>query len=840
MPEKERKVLNKSNIKVLVGFLLVFLSIIIMLNYGYVSRFLYWVISFVIGGVFTYVAAFILLIYGISFIVKKKITYANIKFIAIGLFIAAIGAYIAVTNAMTISGDTYLTFDNFYDTFVDSLNLTNFPYVSITGTCGIVGYLLVAILNIAFTSTGTMIFAGCLIAVGTVIALLHPILSLVRSIKSMFEASIKRKYIDQAKKEEVKPLHLIEDERNAASLKPISVKKAPVEGKPIEQVGVPPVSEPIIESVEVVPERLTKSQRRKLEKARIKREKEEAKLLIIKEKEEARRLKAEAKARKKAKKVKVKPIKEVKQAPVAVPIAQSKPKEEKVKSEVEKPKPKVWKPVPFELLTDRKSEDDSEENIAICEERVKIINETFEDMGVGATIVSYKIGPSVTRFDVKTERNFSVKGIDKIMDDVSVRLGGINARFVPIVTGKTTSGIELPNKVRSVVNFKESLTDLPKPETGKLYIPFGKNISGDHIKADFLEAPHMLVCGTTGSGKSIFMHSFILSIIMRYSPEEVRLVMVDPKRVEFGKYREMPHLLCPVISEPGEANATIVKLVDEMEERFTILEATSCSNLKQYNQYAKENNLKPLPYIVLIIDEFADLIESCKTISQPVQRLGQKARAAGIHMVIATQRPDTSVITGAIKANFNTRVALATASAVDSVTILGEGGAEKLLGNGDLLISSPLISKTEKPRVQGCFVDNTEINRVVKYLKENYPAEYDDRFVGLLDKARKEANDFGVIHPSNDEDEKYEDVKRYVMETLDYCSTSKIQGTFGFGFPRASKIFKRLVEEGILEQSTSSNNAKGAKVLVTLGRSNDSDTQSEHPGSYSQSSFKGN
>ena len=245
-------------------------------------------------------------------------------------------------------------------------------------------------------------------------------------------------------------------------------------------------------------------------------------------------------------------------------------------------------------------------------------------------------------------------------------------------------------------------------------------------------------------------------------------------------------------------------------------------------------------YIVLVVDEFADLIETCKTISQPIQRLGAKARAAGIHMIIATQRPSTDIITGSIKANLAIRVALMTSSVTDSVVALGEGGAEKLLGNGDMLVSCPLISKQEKVRVQGCFVDNNEIIRAVRFIKEKYPLDYNPKFLNLLEKTRLNTEDFGVIHPSNNEDERYEEIKRYIMENKENCSISMIQREFSFGYTRSMKIFNRLIEENIIEKPTSGNSSKGAKVLVHIGSFKSVDEQSSNPGSYSQSKFESN
>ena len=472
----------------------------------------------------------------------------------------------------------------------------------------------------------------------------------------------------------------------------------------------------------------------------------------------------------------------------------------------------------IDLLETRDESAGKEENIRLANERQENINVIFNDLGIGASIVSYTIGPSVTQYDIQTEKNVSVSSLSKYINDISIRLGGLDCRFTPIVSGKPTYGLEIANKKSSLVNFKECIRKLDDGKYGKMYIPFGINISGDFICADLLDFPHLLVCGTTGSGKSIFMHSLIMSLIMRNTTDELKLIMVDPKRVEFAKYKEMPHLLCPPINDPMKAYYALNKLVDEMENRYNLFEDTGVSNLKQYNQEAEENGREKLPYIVLIIDEFADLMDTNRKCSEPVVRIGQKARAAGIHMVIATQRPSTNVITGTIKANIPTRVALSCSSYVDSMTILGEGGAEKLLGNGDMLVMCSLISKQGFARIQGAYVSNKEIARTVEYLKQNYEVKYDPRFLDLEEASKvapgQEIGD--MLEPKERPfDDKYEEVKKWVINE-EYTSISKIQRVFNFGFSRAGKIFEQLQKDGIVagRDEAGQQNSKGRRVLV--------------------------
>ena len=446
-----------------------------------------------------------------------------------------------------------------------------------------------------------------------------------------------------------------------------------------------------------------------------------------------------------------------------------------------------------------------------------LVPDVFENFHVGARCISYVVGPSVTRYNIEYANNVSVRSVEKLVDDISIRLGGVNARFEGVVEGQRYSGLEIPNAKITPVSFKEVFEQLPDVKEHPLAVMFGKNIDGKCIGADFDEFPHVLVAGTTGSGKSIYNHSLVCTLISRNSPEDLRLVLVDPKQVEMSKYEDLPHLLCPIINDANLAKLTLSKLVDEMNRRYGILKATGCSNIKQYNELREDDpNLEKLPYIVVFVDEYADLVDVCKDINGPIVSIAQKARAAGIHMLIATQRPSTNVITGTIKGNLPTRIALAVASYVDSTTILNEGGAEKLLGKGDMLVSSPLVSRVGMVRLQGCFIQNKEILRIVGYLKEHYPVYYDPNFCNLEEAARQEAGDvigspeFASSQEAGEE-AKYQSVKEWVM-ACDYMSMSKIQRECGVGFNRAGKFFKRLQTEGIIGTEVEGN--KGCPVLI--------------------------
>ncbi|MBP5092283.1 MAG: hypothetical protein J6328_07020 [Bacilli bacterium] len=531
---------------------------------------------------------------------------------------------------------------------------------------------------------------------------------------------------------------------------------------------------------------------------------------------------------------------------VIEPIIEAKPEVKKpldeqwitfgpVKQRAVKKRP-VYKMPNAELLKTYDDDPHAAQNEADCLERSELINQAFRDLKVGAFVESHTIGPSVTRYNIKTDASVSISAVKRIVDDVMVRLGGVLGRFQDVVQGSSTSGLEIPNKVQSLVSFRETFLAMPTDEKSNLFIPFGKSIEGKVVSADMSDFPHMLVSGSTGSGKSIFIHGLIMSLIMRNRPEDLKLVLVDPKRVEMGKYREIPHLLCPIIKEPTHAKVAMSKLCDEMERRYTLFEESNVSNIRQFNaDVAPEKGCEKLPFIIVIVDEYADLVDTCKDIGEPIVRLAQKARAAGIHLVIATQRPDTNVINGRIKANIAVRVALSLSSATDSMTVLGEGGAEKLSGHGDMLVKCDSVSRAGFTRLQGCFVSNGEIKAVVDMIKEQQRVIYDPNFIDLED----HSNDLEVptmvgptandVRRAADED-KYEMIKEAIM-AQEYTSISQIQRTFGVGFPRAGKIFNRLQAEGIVAaKSDSPSSSKGCRVLIHANTLN-----SENPGSLSQS-----
>lgn len=482
-----------------------------------------------------------------------------------------------------------------------------------------------------------------------------------------------------------------------------------------------------------------------------------------------------------------------------------------------------WVPPSTESLATYQTEEQVQANIDYATQCQETVNLAFQDFHIQASVVSFVIGPSVTRLLIDYPSTGSVKAVKSKIEDIARRLNGVAVRFAETVPGTPYSGLEIPNPVIATVSFKEIFEALPDASKHPTAIAFGKDISNKVTYADVADFPHLLVSGTSGSGKSVFVNSIITTLIARTSPENLKLVLVDPKRVEFNRYKEEPHLFCPVINEPNEAKVMLNKMVDFMNERYSKFEeADIATNIKEYNTWAHEHKAPTMPYIVIILDEYADLAYSCKEISGPLVLICQKARACGIHVIVSTQRPSTDVITGTIKANLNTRVSLMAASFTDSMTILDEGGAEDLRGYGDMLVKCSLISRSGLTRLQGCYIQPSEINSIVKYLKDRYKPQYEESFLDLTEEKNEPAtNPFGGASPENidNDEEKYNWIKEWAS-MQEYVSMSKIQRECSVGFNRAGKIVRRLQDEGILALESEGSN-RGFKVINGSSRFND-------------------
>ncbi|MBM3909740.1 MAG: DNA translocase FtsK [Firmicutes bacterium] len=479
------------------------------------------------------------------------------------------------------------------------------------------------------------------------------------------------------------------------------------------------------------------------------------------------------------------------------------------------------------ILDSRSALSDIEFNEQTTKKRVDILNQKFMALGIEASIVDYQIGPAVTAFDVKMAEGSQISQVKRVLGDLAVALGGFPMSLKELVPGKTVSQLEVLNERISMVGYKELLEDLRLQPLfkNKFVLPFGRNILGEVIALTPKEIIHLLVAGSSGSGKTVFVHSFLTSILMSATPSEAKILLIDPKKFELSKYKNLPHLLCPIISDFIEAKIALERLIDEMESRYEKFLETETISLETYNQFAADNDRSPLPLIFAVIDEYNDLINVNPQISDIVQRLAQKSRAAGIHLLIATQRPTTNILTGSIKNNLATIVALRVSKQVDSITMLGHAGAEILGGNGDMYLVNPLFARYGEIRVQAPYISDSEIQRICAFIRNQALPQYDERFLNLIDKQPQFADASGLPMALNEGlvDPLYLEIKA-AASVRNYVSMSWISRTYSTGYPRALKIFKQLQQEGIIDGSLDNpNNNRGRKVLVNPNFRDDDD-----------------
>lgn len=462
------------------------------------------------------------------------------------------------------------------------------------------------------------------------------------------------------------------------------------------------------------------------------------------------------------------------------------------------------------------------------EEKSKKLVETLETYGAKTRIVGIHRGPSVTRYELEPAAGVRVSKITGLSDDIALSLAATSVRIEAPVPGKACIGIEVPNSHRDTVSLRELIdSDEYRGSDGKLTFAVGKDIEGKIVMGDISKMPHVLVAGTTGSGKSVFTNSIILSILYHASPDDVKLILIDPKKVEFPIYNKIPHLLIPVVTEPLKAAGALGWAVNEMNKRYLMFEANNVKNLEGFNEMVLEEREKPeeerdeirskldlLPQIVIVIDEFADLMMAARSeVEDSVLKLAQLARAAGIHMIIATQSPRADVLTGLIKSNIPSRVSLSVASNVDSRVILDESGAEKLLGNGDLLYKPIGIRKPF--RIQSGFASPREIASVVNFLKSEHSAEYSQDIIDEVDentpqpKAEKGTADENIV--VNPDDDLVNQAITIIVQTQN-ASTAYLQRKLKLGFPRAARIMDEIEEMGIIGPQEGS---KPRKIMIT-------------------------
>ena len=451
----------------------------------------------------------------------------------------------------------------------------------------------------------------------------------------------------------------------------------------------------------------------------------------------------------------------------------------------------------LQLFAPDKPKDQSKEK-KIVRENIKILEETFASFGIKVTVERAEIGPSVTKYEIKPAVGVRVNRISNLADDLALALAAKDVRIEAPIPGKSLVGIEVPNSEIATVSFRELWEQSQTKAENLLEIPLGKAVNGTARAFDLSKMPHLLVAGSTGSGKSVAVNGIIASILMKARPDQVKFMMVDPKMVELSVYNDIPHLLIPVVTNPRKASKALQKVVDEMENRYELFAKVGVRNIAGFNAKVEEFNAQseykqiPLPLIVVIVDELADLMMvASKEVEDAIIRLGQKARAAGIHMILATQRPSVDVISGLIKANVPSRVAFAVSSGTDSRTILDENGAEKLLGRGDMLFKP--IDENHPVRLQGSFISDDDVERIVSFIKEQADADYDDSF----DPGEVSENDGEFSDGESGGDPLFEEAKALVIETQK-ASASMIQRRLSVGFNRATRLMEELEMAGVI------------------------------------------
>ena len=496
-----------------------------------------------------------------------------------------------------------------------------------------------------------------------------------------------------------------------------------------------------------------------------------------------------------------------------------------VQTEDETYEEKIYFKPPITLLNKPAKNNNKENEIAI-EQNIPIIQTVLGDFGIIGKVVAAHVGPSVTQYELEIKHGTKVSKVTGVNRELALALAAKDIRIQAPIPGKSTIGIELPNKKNSMVSVREILERMPSSlDNSKLAVTLGKDIMGNPQYCEINKTPHLLVAGSTGSGKSVCINSFIISILMRSKPDEVKLILVDPKKVELSMYNGVPHLLAPVVTDPQKANIALKKMVVEMERRYDEFEKSGTKNIAGYNAYVDKKNenlpesehLRKMPYIVIIIDELADLmLVAAKEVQDSIMRITQMARAAGMHLIVATQRPSTDVITGVVKANIPSRIAFAVSSGIDSRTILDSQGAEKLLGKGDMLF---LPQGENTPiRIQGTFISDEEIKTVVDYTIKQQKAHYDETLTMSDEElgATTMADDDGNSYDGSD-DPYYDKVKEFAIIN-GKISTSLVQRRFKIGYNRAANIIDKLFERGIIGPQ---NGSKPREVLVKLEEKNE-------------------
>lgn len=817
------KLLSNDVEATLIGVMILLLSLIGLLGKGPVGQFLQYCMVFLFGNFYFLVYAF-LFFFSLYLIVTKKIFVMKINLYLLASILILFSFLIGASST-----NIELTISNFSNTYVNVLNATpgislfkidSFEAISYTGG-GFVGYMLRGFLNTCFTSVGTSITIGVFAFVGLSVFIKDFVVYFVKYFKRL-----KAKLARREKKEKNVTRNVTEEKKLEANNESKTIENKEINNAPLienkEEIIEKEMSEekPIINPIEV--------------------EKDSTQMELFVDDFENKTLSEPNESYKSDTiDIAIKPVAKFEPFDENIEPIESKiisPKqeqiiEEKIESsyfkdyenktphienasyinkkgehEEEPPKYSTYVLPSLSLLKNPQNDDVSTENRIVAESRLNKINDLFREFKIGASAISYTIGPSCTRFNIKMNPGVKVNVLSSIQNEIAIYLGGNKTvRLELVVEGRDTSSIEIGNAKAASVSFKECIQSIANKTSIKdrLLVPLGKGIEGNVVSVSLDELPHLLVAGTTGSGKSVFINSIITTLLMRNRPDELKLMLIDPKKIEFSKYNNLPHLLCPVITEAIEGKNALKRLVDEMERRYNLFltNGKGSSKISEYNELADSLGYEKLPNIVMICDEFSDFMsEHGKEIEPLVKRLAQKARACGIYLIICTQRPSVNVITGDIKAVIPSRIGLYVPQVNDSRTILDEGGAESLLGYGDMLCRIPRHNSLV--RVQGANISNIEIINICDFIRSQHDVDYDENFTNLI-----ASDDLGVTGEYVNRREKdvlHEQVKLHVITTR-IASTSNLCSRFGIGYGRADHILNCLQDEGVIKRAPNGN-----------------------------------
>ena len=734
---KKKGVITFEKEIILLSLLFLNLSIIAILNLGFIGNIIFYSLSYVFGIFNLFLLAFIIYnTFFVFFIRKRAPFFKSFKVIIFYFFILSLMILVSFT---TVTHDNFLTY---YNDLFSSLITINYKIsidqiFSLNG--GIIGLYLYNILALNIGVLTTKIMISILSFLSFFVLFKSVFINFVKDIKKNHLVKKAKKAEKSVKKEEV-----------------VEIKKENEEIKRNQKLTFDIFREPIFEDKKVV---ITDNNIDNIENVDVV--------------------------------VKIEEVEEINQITV----------NDVVYDDNENP---------YNLLISNVLNDYYEDMKDYADENVFKIEKKLEEFNIKAKVNNYIIGPCVTRYEIVPDVGVRVSSLVNIENDLKLALAAVSMRMEAPIPGKSAVGIEVANKKKNIVYLKEILTPYIENKD-RLLVGVGKDLENEGVIINLDKMPHLLIAGATGSGKSVCINSIIVSILLRTSPEDVKLLLIDPKRVELSAYSNIPHLIAPVICDPKLASLALKKVIEEMEERYDLFVNNSVKNIDGYNRLMKDLNKPLMPSIVIIIDELADLMMvASKDVEDSIQRITQLARASGIHLVVATQRPSVDVITGIIKANIPSRIAFAVSSGVDSRIIIDQIGAEKLLGKGDMLMN--VTGSIGLNRVQGALVSDEEVERVVRYVKGKYQVEYNSKFLNL--KEENESNN--ILDNSFNDDELYEQVKEFII-TSQKASTSLIQRYYALGYSRAAKIMDRLEKEGVIGPQV---DFKSREVLIKKDEEN--------------------